>query len=480
MSDLAKSTFLHRLMAGFAWQGAGRISERMLRFGVNIILARMLTTDDFGLFAAVLAPMAAIETFTFLSTGPFIIHNERGRQPGLLRSVLLLNIIRGLFLCLLILAFAPLVSEFFDRPGIRSLLIVMSIQPLLAGFMSPRVHVLEKDLKFKPVAVNGLIATIFGCAVALFVAMQSPSVWALVCGRIAFTSASLVGSWIIAPMNPFMAPDFTAFKRLRRYALAAFGTPVLIMAIGQAPAILIGRLDSMESLGVFALTYRLAELPVFLSLSVIGSVLIPAYSKLQNDISRLRRVWLQAWSAIGITTLPLALLVAWSGDALPRLVWGSDYVTERPLVPVLALVGFLSAMLAITGPLFWGVGRPGIDRLMQLVRVIVVYGLGVTLALNFGAEGVGWSLAAGLIGALFIGISGALGIVKADLKTLIRSSSPFILAGLSLAVLLYVIDTFFEPEGFERLTWSGTIGLIWATILFFVIFLRRGGINRFA
>ena len=479
MTAIEKMSLGQRVMASFAWQGFGRVSERMIRFGMNIVLARILTTGDFGLFTALLAPIAAVETFTFLSSGPFIIQNDRGREPGLLRTVLLLNVLRGFLLCAVLLSSASLVAEYFGRPEMRSLMMVMALLPLINAFMSPAVHVLEKDLRFKPVALNGLVAAVVGTTVALSVAYHSPSVWVLILGKIAFSLSSLIGSWLIAPMNPFRRPDFSVFGNFRRYAFGAFGIPVLIMAIGQAPAILIGRLDSMESLGVFALTYRLAELPVFLSLSVIGSVLIPAYSKLQDDIVKLRRVWLLAWSAIGLGTLPVALLVAWSGDALPIFVWGSDYSTNQPLVPVLALVGFLSAVLSITGPLFWGVGKPGMDRMMQLVRVILVYALGVPLAVSFGAFGVGCALAIGLLGALVLGVTGALRLVESDLLTLLRNSIPFLATGLVLILILLLIDQVFSPHGFDRLIWSGSIALSLLTGATCFICFRPGGAKRF-
>ncbi|MAB29311.1 MAG: hypothetical protein CMJ53_08575 [Planctomycetaceae bacterium] len=479
MTVIEKMSLGQRVMASFAWQGFGRISERMIRFGMNIILARILTTDDFGLFMALLAPIAAVETFTFLSSGPFIIQNDRGREPGLLRTVLFLNILRGLLLCAVLLSSASLVAEYFGRPEMRTLMMFMALLPLINAFMSPAIHVLEKELRFKPVALNGLVAAVVGTAVALSLAYHSPSVWVLILGKLAFALSSLIGSWIIAPMNPFRRPDLSMFGNFRRYAFGAFGIPVLIMAIGQAPAILIGRLDSMESLGVFALTYRLAELPVFLSLSVIGSVLIPAYSKLQDDVVKLRRVWLLAWSAIGLGTLPVALLVAWSGDALPVFVWGSSYTTNQPLVPVLALVGFLSATLSITGPLFWGVGKPGIDRRMQFVRVIIVYALGVPLAVSLGAFGVGCAMAIGLLGALVVGINGALRIVQSDLMTLVRNSIPFLGIGLLLILVLALIDLSFSPQGFDRLMWSGSIALCLLTIATCFIFFRPGGMKRF-
>ena len=479
MTSNGNMPFVRRVMASFAWQGFGRISERILRFGLNIILARILTTGDFGLFIALLAPIAAVETCTYLSTGPFIIQNEKGRDPGLLRMILHINILRGIVLALALLATAPLVARFFDQPELRSLMMVMALQPLIASLMSPAVHVLEKDLRFKPIALNTLVASVIGSCAALSIAFSTPSVWVLIAGKIAFSISLLIGSWIIAPMNPFHRPDFTMFPSLRRYAIGAFGVPILIMGIMQAPAILIGRLDSMESLGVFALTYRLAELPVFLSLSVIGSVLIPAYSKLQSDTVRLRRVWLLAWASIGLCALPLALLVAWSGDALPLFVWGSDYVTEQPLVPVLSLVGFLSAVLAITGPLFWGVGKPGIDRSMQFVRLILVYAFGAPLAIGFGAFGVGCALATGLFGALLVGISRALRILESDLRELLRSSVSFLATGLVLSLTLLLIEHLWSPKGIDRLLWSGSIGVSLMMIITSFLLFARGGLKRF-
>ena len=479
MTAIEKKSLGQRVIASFAWQGFGRISERMIRFGMNIILARLLTTGDFGLFMALLAPIAAVETFTFLSSGPFIIQNERGREPGVLRTVLVLNVLRGLLLCAVLLSSASLIAEFFGRPEMRSLMTVMALLPLISSFMSPAVHVLEKELRFKPIALNDLVAALVAIVVALSVAYHSPSVWVLILAKLAFSLSSLIGSWIIAPMNPFRRPDLSVFGNFRRYAFGAFGIPVLIMAIGQAPAILIGRLDSMESLGIFALTYRLAELPVFLSLSVIGSVLIPAYSKIQDDIVKLRRVWLLAWSSIGLGTLPLALLVAWSGDALPIFIWGSDYTTNQPLVPVLALVGFLSAVLSITGPLFWGIGKPGMDRQMQFVRVILVYALGIPLAVSFGGFGVGCALAIGLLGALVLGVIGALRLLESDPLTLLRKSIPFLVTGLVLTLILLLIDLVFSPLGFDRLIWSGSIALSLVTGATCFICFRPGGAKRF-
>ena len=131
------------------------------------------------------------------------------------------------------------------------------------------------------------------------------------------------------------------------------------MLVSQAPAVLLGRMDSLAALGTFTLAYRLAELPVYLTLTVVGAVLVPAYSRIQNDRALLRSSWLQAWTLIGMYALPISISIAWMGDSLPRVVWGDQFVPGSGLMPLLSLIGFLSALLSVTGPLFWGVGSRG-------------------------------------------------------------------------------------------------------------------------
>ena len=204
---------------------------------------------------------------------------------------------------------------------------------------------------------------------------------------------------------------------------------------------------------------RLAEFPVYVTLTVAGAVLIPAYSALQDDRQRLRRAWLKAWSGIGLLAAPCAVLLAWTGDALPSLVWGERYASAEPLMPVLALNGFLSCVLAVTGPLFWGVGRPSIDRLMQIARVFGVFLVGVLLVRALGMQGVAWGLTAGLLLALLIAVPKATSIVGATIPQLVRSSLPAVLSALSIGLPLVLVDVFMEVSGSRRVLVAGVIGI---------------------
>ena len=434
------STLRQQVMNGIAWQGSGRFAERGIRFAANILLARLLVPDDFGALAALLFPIAIIDSICYFATGPVIIHSQSGETNRFLRTVLAINNLRGLLLTLLLLALSPLFTAYFENPDLLPLFLVASLQPALSGLESPRVHVLARRMRFGRIATYRVIASLIGSGVAVLFALSTPSVWALVIGQISGVLGSTIMTWIIAPMAFRWSFDRESIRVIRTYALRAVGTPALIMLVAQAPPLLLGRSGALGELGIFSMNARLAEFPVYVTLTVAGAVLIPAYSSLQDDQERLHRAWIRAWTGVTLLAAPTAILLAWMGDALPTVVWGERYASSRPLMPILALNGLLSCLLAVTGPLFWGVGRPSIDRLMQGVRVLLLFIVGFLLVGPMESIGVAWALTCGLCAALAVAIPNALAIVGATTGRLAVATAPALLAGVLVTIPLVGID----------------------------------------
>lgn len=456
------STLRDRVISGLAWQGSGRFVERALRFAANLLLARLLAPEDFGAFAAILFPLAAVDALAHLATGPMIIHSDRGESPAYLRTVLAVGVVRGLLLALVMLALAPVMAAYFERPDLMPLFLLAAVQPFIDGLQSPAIHVLARRLRFGLLSFQRVGAALTGAIASLLLVVSDPTVWGLLYGQLIGVGVGCALSWVIAPMSPLPTLDRDAWLEIRGWALRSAGTPVLIMLVAQAPPLLIGRLDSLDALGVFSMNTRLAEFPVYLTLAVAGAVLIPAYSALKNEPDRLRSAWLNAWTGITLVAAPIAVLVAWTGDALPAIVWGERYASSAPLMPILALNGLLSSLLAVTGPLFWGVGRPSIDRTMQAVRVVAVFALGFLLVGAMGLPGVAWALTAGLLCALLVAVPRALSIVGASPLVLLRASTPAILLAFVTLAPLLVLELALEPVHLTRVLLAGLVGILLA------------------
>ncbi|MFA5240239.1 MAG: oligosaccharide flippase family protein, partial [Phycisphaerae bacterium] len=128
--------------------GIGSILERGLRLVRNMILARLLVPDEFGLMAIVLAAATTFEAFTEVGVKQSVIHNKKGDETEYLNVAWWFQAVRGLALFVVGFIIAPWIGAFYNNPGLLPLLRVSFIAILFNGFMSPRVYVLEKKIQF--------------------------------------------------------------------------------------------------------------------------------------------------------------------------------------------------------------------------------------------------------------------------------------------------------------------------------------------
>ncbi|MFH0909937.1 MAG: oligosaccharide flippase family protein [Planctomycetota bacterium] len=452
-----------RTLQGLAWQAIGRGGERLLRFAVNVALARVLLPEDFGLAGLVTAALATADAVTFLAGEQVLVQSARGRDPDFHNTLFWASAARGGLLAAVLAALAPLFAGYFNRPEARGLFLAIALQPLVAGLASPRAMVLVKDMRFRRWCLYRLAATAVGVGLTVALGVLLRNAWALVAGQILTVAALTAGSHAMAPFRPALRFDLASWREMRAYWMRAAGTPVLLALVAQAPAILLGKLGGAAALGVFLQNQRLGSVPSDLSLQAAGTVAMPAYSALQDDRPRLCRLWLKALWAIALLALPLAATLAWLDADLPAAVFGQGFAGERGLFALLAAGGALRSLLAVTGPLFWGTGLPSYDRQAQLIRTVLVYGAGIWWTLSFGGIG----LASALLAGLFVSLVSSLRLARRIVEVRWRAIGLALLPGLGAAgatvLLLAGLDALRVFSGGWRIGALGAAGALVCT-----------------
>jgi|GEM_PF-1116285 len=447
-----------KTLRGLVWQGLGRGGERLARLLANVALARLLSPDDFGLIGVVAAALAAVEAVAFLASEQAIIHSDRGRHCEFLDTAFWLASGRGLIIGVGFLTAAPFAARFFERPDATPLFCVAAMQPFITGLASPRVSLLMKDMRFAIWSTYRFCCSLLGMGATIALAIWLRSAWALLIGQLVMTIILTTGSYVVAPFRPRWRFDADSWRELRTFGLRAAGTPLLLALIFQAPAILLGRGAGLGVLGVFLLSQRLVDIPRDVSLQTIGVVATPAYSSIKADRSRLLRTWLMSLKMIGQISLPLAAILAWVGNDLPRVVYGNEYTGETGLVAMLAAASALSGMLAVTGPLFWGTGLPSYDRTAQFARIIVLYGLGAWLTVRFGGRGLAAAIVAALAVSFVVALVLVRSIIEASWKRICLALLPGCMCAAILLTVLLLSDQIIRSTGWGRLAIGGSVG----------------------
>ena len=473
--DLRQKT-IHSLF----WQFLGVGGQRIVQLASPIVLSRLLDKQDIGLFGVVLAGIGAVEALTKFMGEETTIWSNRGAEKRYLDTVFTVHLLRGLCITLVLCALAPLLAAFFADPETDSrywlpgLFLALACNGLVDGLSSPARALKLKGLAFRRVALGDFCAVLLGTTLTISLALWQRDVWAMLWGHLGTTALRTAISYIIAPYRPSLHLDRSVAKELFTYGRGAAGAPFLLLMIFTAPAFVLGKIAGKGAVAVFDFAGRLAKLPEDIFLRVLGPVAIPAYAQLKDDQPRLARAWPGAVRTFLLVGTPMSLALAWCGNALPAVVFGTEYGAIGGLFALLALHGWFAGLTAVIGPLFWAVGQPQWDRKAQFFRCLTIYGLGIPAAIWGGPAEFAGAACAAIGVALFFSLAHALPILGLRMRDLGLAARDGLALGFGLATALTVLQIAFAPDGWWRVLCAGaTAGPMIAYLLLRLIRRRK-------
>jgi lipopolysaccharide exporter len=354
----------------------GSLLDNFLRFVRNVILVRLLAPEAFGLMATLIAAVAATEAFTEVGFRQSVIQNKRGAEDDFLNVIWWLSTTRALGLYLITFALAPWIAVFFGKPDSVTLLRVGFIVLLFNGMVSPRLHVLEKELRFKNwvllMQASGLAAIVISVASALILR----NAWALVFGYIAEAFLKTTLSFIFYFFTPRLKFSRSCAREVKGFSRGMFGLPILMILFVQTDTFVVGKLLTVGVLGMYALAKDLADLPnkVF---SKVSPLILPAFSIVQEDRTMLRGAVLTITQSIVTFIAPLLAFFIVFAKPILSLTYGSDYGTVAGPFAVLCGYSLLFICSSIIMNAYVAIGQPGIQRTAAAARtglfIVLIY-----------------------------------------------------------------------------------------------------------
>lgn len=345
---------------GTVWTLVGYGASQILRFGSNLILTRLLFPELFGLIALVNIFIVGLHLFSDIGIGPSIIQNKRGDDPDFLNTAWTLQIIRGFALWFFCLLIAWPLAEFYGEPRLSWLIPVVGLNTIISGFNSTALFTLNRQMAISQLAIFELGGQIISLTVMIVWAWFNPTIWALVIGSLVSTSIQMMWSHRLIPgSSNRLSWDQDAVNNL-----FSFGGWIFISTAGtflaeQTDRLILGKLLSLEMLGVYGIAFVLSDIPRQVILAISGKVIFPALSKLA-DFPReiLRAKILQNRQPILIVSaLVLAVLVGF-GDILISALYDKRYVQATWMLPLLALGIWPRVLTQTSDPSLFAIGKP--------------------------------------------------------------------------------------------------------------------------
>lgn len=269
-------TLKKRVVSGSVWTVGSYGASQLLRLLGNLLFAKLLFPEAFGVLALVGAFVQGLTMFSDIGIGPSIIQNPRGEDPAFLNTAWTVQVVRGFALWLLSVAGAAPFAALYGEPQLAQLIPVAALAAIISGFNSTRLFTAGRRIQLARVTLLDFIGQATGMATMVTWCLISPSIWAIVCGNLVGTAVKTVLSFTMleGERNRFTF-DRSAWREMAQFGRWVFISTSLTFFTLQIDKLLLGKLMPMGDLGIYNIAMNLASLTPAVGTTLAASVLFP-------------------------------------------------------------------------------------------------------------------------------------------------------------------------------------------------------------
>lgn len=399
--SLRKRTF----KAG-SWVLIGHFFSQFMRLGGNLILTRLLVPEMFGVMVIVNVVMTGLAMFSDIGLLQNIVQSKRGQERNYLNTAWTIQIIRGFlifFVTLVISASLYFLNQFgylspntaYGNAELPSILAVMSVTAVIAGFNSIQLPLLNRKLMMGKLVMIEVISQLVGLVFMVLWAWMTHDIWALVCGSIISVSSKMVLSHTVKiGERCCFSWDREAAHEIIHFGKWIFISSIFGFLLNQGDRILLGGLISPEILGVYTVAFFLANALKDLLAKLINSVFYPVLSEtVRYSPEKLENIYYKIRYKIDAVTFFVAGFIYSSGEMIVNILYDFRYQDAGWMLEVLGL-SVISTGFLLSGQCFLAHGLSKVVTSMIFVQVLSFYLMLPFLFMEYGMPGAVWSVVA--------------------------------------------------------------------------------------
>lgn len=439
----SKASLTDKAFHGGVWLSFFRGTEQILGFLKIVVLARILSPSDFGLFGIAMLALSALETVS--ETGMFhTLVQKKGDIRRYLDTAWSINVIRSVVVAAILFIFAPWIAAFFDEPLATQLVRAVGLVIILKAAVNIAVVYFDKDMEFQKFFKFQASGTVVDVIVSITIALIWESAWALIIGIIAGYATRLIASYMLDKYRPKLSMKWQDVKVLWGFSKWLTGSSILVYILTHIDDVLVGRVLGATSLGFYQMSYRISNMPAVELTQVISKITLPAYSKIQDNYNKLRDSYLKVLRIVAFITLPVSGLIFILAHDITMVVFGSEWLPMVPALQVLALFGLFRSLGGTTGSLLIAIGRPDLKLKIQVGQLLMLLALLYPFTKMWGLVGTAWAVTAYVAVFSLVAIYIALRKLEASFKDPIKIVTSALIATLLMVWFAYVLGGYLD------------------------------------
>lgn len=466
-TDPNHDQLIRKSTRGASYQVAGGFWQMLLRIGGSVILARILTPEDFGIMGMVLLVTGLFSQVGFTGYTSAIIAKQDLNNTDL-NTALLLSVVTGLLLSAMLFFSAPFFEYIFNATGLRNALQVSILIILLGAIGNVSTAQLSKNLRFGTITIISALGVSIEMSLVIWLAFSGYGYWSLIWAWLTAETLMTITRLFYAKWLPGTKISKESFRFIFRYFLSQFSNSILVYLIMNADRVVISWLLGSNAFGLYTFAIRLPSLIFARLASPASGVIFPLLSKrsYSGNSARIFEDYSKAARYLALMSFPLLVGLAALAEPLVLILWGKAWAPVIVPMQILCAAFAVSCVASPIGAIFLAGHRPGILAKVSLIKLPLSYLFVIIASLLWGLEGAafGYFLRVLLIGfELFF----AKRLFGASFSYLLKQLLPAATASLFCGVTALCVMSGTNAMGMSKI-YGITIAIILGATAFFI------------
>ena len=380
------STLKDKTINGIGWSALERFGTLGISFLANVVLARLLSPDDFGTIGLLAIFILLSNTFIDGGFGAALIQKKDTTNRDY-STIFYWNIVLAILLYAILYFSSPLIASFFHTPILKKVLRVQALILITNSLGVVHVSIIRKELKFKLLTYAYFFPMLISAIVAILLAYKGWGIWSLVALQLINSLLQVVFLWALNTWRPSFEFDFKSFKGLFSYGSFLLLSNLINTFCDNFQGLLIGRKFNSSLMGYYSQAKKLEEVPTLTLTTITSQVTFPVFSKINGDKESLFSAHKKSLRLLNLVNTPLMVLLYVIANQLFILLYSEKWIVSIPYFQILCIGGLANCLQSVNYSVYIASGRSRqMFRWNIIKRMIGI--LLMIIGVNWGIEGV--------------------------------------------------------------------------------------------
>lgn len=445
------------VLASFIWKLLERGGTQVILFIVTIILARLLTPDDYGTVAIVMVLISLATVFVEGGLNTALIQKKNSDQTDY-STIFYFSIVVAVVVYIIMFVSAPYIATFYSKPELDLIIKVLGICLFFNAVNSVQRAYLYQNLLFRKLFVSSLTGAIISAIVGIAMAHLGYGIWSLVVQQLVLATLTTLVMWKTVRWRPTWTFSLDRFQSLFNYGWKIFVSNLSISLFINIRSLIIGRVFSASSLAYFDRGKQFPSLIMDNINAAIQSVMFPVLSKEQDEIDVVKSMVKRSTLVSAYILYPILVILCLMAKPLTILLLTDKWLDIVPFIQVFCIANLFMPIQNVNMEAIKSLGYSGITLKLELIKKVLEIAI-LIATVYVGVYAIAWGVVIYNAICVFINLSPCEHLYDYSISEQIKDNMPSFYLSVLLVVLLYGLK-FIPFSPFLEIVIGSIIGIL--------------------